>query len=250
MMPNEHFAINIKKLASAIFPFLTLCFLTSKLSKLIHIVFPHLKPLKISLFLFASSLGVLYWGSWGFFWVPSTMQVFFPSFLLVCVPTSLAYLTCLFCLLTSLTSFPCFACLVCLVVYLHCLFVIWFHCMFVILFTSCAYLVCLLLPALPTLCACFTCPLYPLIRVLLCHLLPPTSLLSPIFAYSCLFRHLLLLASLVLFVSWPIHVFLCLLCCLLHYMFCHLFPPWSFLQVFRLLLLVSPPTCLPCYFLV
>lgn len=58
MMPNGHFALNIKKLAFPIFPLLTLCFLTSKFSKLFHIVFPHLKPFKASSFLFASSLGV------------------------------------------------------------------------------------------------------------------------------------------------------------------------------------------------
>lgn len=128
------------------------------------------------------------------------MQVFF-SFLLAC---SCAYFTCLPCMfasLTSPTSCPCFACLVCLVAYFHCLFVVYFHCMFVILLTSCAYPVCLLLLALPTLCACFACPLCHLFRALLCHPLPPTSMLSPIFAYSCLFRHLLLLASLALFVS-------------------------------------------------
>jgi len=37
---------------------------------------------------------------------------------------------------------------------------------------------------------------------------------------------------------------------LLHCMFCHLFLPWSLLQVFLLFLHASPPTCLPYYFFV
>ncbi len=255
-MPNMHFVFNIKKLASPNFPLLTLCFFTSKLWKLFHIVFLHLKPRKASLFLFASNLVLCIEGVEGFFKSSFHNESFFS------LPS------CLFmCLLHLLTSHVCFACLLhqphvlallalcawlftSIAYLLFAYFVVSFCCLFVVFLTSHAYLVCLLLLALPTLCACFTCPLCHLLHVLLCHLFPPMSLLSPIIACFRLFHHLLLFASLALFVSWHIHACLCLLRCLLHYLFCHLLPPWLLLQVLHLFFPASLPTCLPCCFLV
>ncbi len=213
-----------------------------------------------SFFIFiASSLGVLYWGSWRFFFSSFHNRSFF-SFLLAC---SCACFTCLLRMFISFTYFtnlislfylPCvlgsllplsvchlLSLPVCYFVYLVCL-----PCLHVLAYF--AYLVCLF--HLPTLSFAS--------RVGL-PLTLSTSLLLLILACSHLFCHLLLLTSLALFVLWLIHACSCffcrLFCCLLHCLFCHLLPPWSLLWVFRLLvlhllLLALSPTCLLCYFLV
>ncbi len=227
MMPNKHFALSIKKLASPIFPLLTLCFFTSKLSKLFHIVFPHLKPCKAFLFLFASSLGVLYWRSWGFSLSSFHNASFFflPSCLFMCLlhlPTlhvCFAYFT----NLMSLFCLPCvFSCLlplpICCLLPLHVCHFAYFMCLSCVLALACfAYLVCLL--RLPTL------------SFVSCIALPPT----PAYFNAVTYFRLLLLVSPLAFACFACSVCFMTYSCLL----VPTLPPTSLLASLYLLSLAS-----------